>query len=90
MGKTIDQIKNKRQVSEQVKNKVKEFNRIKKAILNALKANAKSIPEIASETGYPLETITYTLMTLQKYNDVEVDKIDEMDEFFFYKISKED
>ncbi len=90
MEKTIDQIKKKRVVPEEVKNKVKEFNRTKKAILNALKTNPRSIPEIAAETGLPIDKVTYTLMTLRKYNEIKVDKIDDMDEYFFYQLSNED
>ena len=90
MEKTIDYIKNKRKVPEELKLRVKEFNRTKKAIINSLKEKPKSIPQIAQETGLPFELVTYTLITLRKYNEIVTDEIDDKDEYFFYKLSKEE
>ena len=86
--KTIDKIKEKRTVSKEVTTRLKEFNKIKKAILNTLKEKPKSIPQIAEETKLPLDLVTFHLMTLMKYGSIEVDEIDDMDEYFFYKLTK--
>lgn len=88
MEKTIDIIKKKRTVSEAVKENMKAFNKIKKQILKALETEEKTIPQIAQETGIPFDVVTYHLMTLQKYGDIEAGEIDDMDEFFFYKLKK--
>ncbi len=88
MEKTIDIIKKTRKVSDEVKEKMKEFNRIKKQILKALEAEDKTIPQIAKETGIPFDIVTYHLMTLQKYGSIETGEIDDMDEYYFYKLKK--
>ena len=86
--KTIDKIKEKRTVSEEVKTRLKEFNKIKRTILGALKEKPKSIPQIAEETKLPPDLVTFHLMTLMKYGSIETDEIDDMDEYFFYKLTK--
>ena len=88
MGKTIDIIKQKRKVSESVKEKMKEFNRIKKLILKTLETEEKTIPQIAQETGLESDIVTYYLMTLQKYGSVEAGDVDDMDTYYFYKLKK--
>ena len=40
------------------------------------------------EIDLPHDVVTYHLMTLQKYGDIEVDDIDDMDEFYLYKLKK--
>ena len=88
MGKTIDIIKQKRKVSESVKEKMKEFNRIKKLILKTLETEEKTIPQIAQETGLESDIVTYYLMTLQKYGSVEAGDVDDMGTYYFYKLKK--
>jgi predicted transcriptional regulator len=90
MEKTIEYQKKRREVPASLKEQVKEFNRNKKAILNALKGGPKSVPQLTKETGMPDHQVMYILMTLRKYSDVVVDEIDDMDEYFFYKLTKED
>lgn len=87
MSKTIDVIKEKVKVSDEVKEKVKEVNRIKKAILTTLKERPKTIPQIIAETNLPADIVTFYLMTLRKYNSVETGEIDDMDEYFLYKLT---
>ena len=86
--KTIDVIKKKRSVSDETKQKHKEYNRIKKLILKSLEPEAKTIPQIAAETELPLDVVTFYLMTLRKYGSIETGEIDDMDEYFFYKLKK--
>lgn len=88
MEKTIDIIKEKRKVAETLKAHVKEHNKNKKAILNALKEGPKSIPQIAEVSGLPLDTVTYQLMTLRKFGQVETGELDDMDEYFNYRLTE--
>ena len=87
MEKTIDIIKEKRTVPEALKSRVKEVNKIKRAIKNALKEEPKTIPQIAQETKLPQDIITYYLMTMRKFGELETDEIDDMDEYFTYKLT---
>ncbi len=87
-SKTIEHIKKIRTVSEEVKDKRKEFNRIKKLILTALKSEPKTIPQLAKEIELSIDVITFHLMTLRKYGDVETGEIDDMDEYFSYKLKQ--
>jgi len=89
-SKTIDHIKKIRTVSEDVKAKRKEFNRIKKLILKALESEPKSIPQLAKEIELSIDVITFHLMTLRKYGDVETGELDDMDEYFSYKLKQKE
>ena len=84
--RTIDIIKQKRTVPDSVTEGRKKFNSFKKAIKEALKSEPKSIPQIAAETQMPVHEITYYLMAMQKFGDVVVDSLDDMDEYYFYKL----
>lgn len=86
--KTIDIIKQKRTVDETVKEKSKEYIRVKKLIKKALEESEKTIPEISKETGLTQEVVTYYLMTMRKFHEVIEGEIDDMDEYFYYKLKK--
>jgi predicted transcriptional regulator len=86
--KTIAFMKEKRSVPDHVKANLKEYAKIKKAILNCLKEGPKTIPQIAEATAIEDYRVTYYLMTLRKYGDVETGEIDDMDEYFFYQLTK--
>jgi len=88
MGKTIDIIKKKREVPQEVKDNIKAFTKIKKMILKTLETEPKSVPQIAKEIDLAQDIVTYHLMTLQKFGSVEVDDIDDMDEYYLYKLKK--
>lgn len=88
MTKTVDHMKQKMTVSQEVKDKVKSFNKIKKLILKAIEEDSKTIPQIAKEIDLPIDEVTFYLMSLRKFGNVEVDEIDDMDEFFTYKLKK--
>lgn len=87
-GKTVKYLKEKRAVPAEVKEQLKYFNRIKKLILSSLKEGDKTIPELAEELKIPAHEITYQLMSLLKYGMVETGEIDDMDEYFQYKIKE--
>lgn len=86
MKKTIDVMKEKRKVSERVRNNIKAFNKLKKKILKSLEAGQKTIPEIAKEIELDSDAITYNLMTLLKYGFIEAGEIDDADEYYYYKL----
>lgn len=86
MSKTIDVMKEKRKVSQHVKDSIKAFNKLKRKILKSLEAGRKTIPEIAKEMDDDIDAITYNLMTLLKYGFIEAGEIDDDDEYFYYKL----
>lgn len=86
--KTIDTIKEKREVSEELKSRVKEFGKINRTILTALKEKDKTIPQIAEETKLEPHRVTYHLMTLLKYGKIVAGDVDDMDEYYYYKLNK--
>jgi len=88
--KTVLIMKERRQVSQKVKDNLKYFVKVKKAIIKALNENKKTVPELAEELNMPKDEVLYYLMSLVKYDLVEVDSIDDMDEFFYYKIKNND
>ncbi len=86
--KTIDQIKEKRVVSDELKERVKAITKINRMILSSLQESKKTIPEITIETKLEPQIVTYHLMTLLKYGKIETDEIDDMDEYYYYKLKK--
>lgn len=88
MTKTIKYIKEIRTVPQELKAKVKAYNKLRKLILTALKEKPKTIPEISDEINIESDIVTYNLMLLRKFGKVEVDSIDDMDEYFYYKLKK--
>ena len=86
--KTINIIKEIRQVPAHVTEGRKKYVKIRKSILEALKTEGKTIPQIAADTRLPLAETTYYLMTLQKFGEIAVEGIDDMDEYFIYKLKK--
>ena len=85
--KTIDKIKKERKVSEEARENLKTFNRIKKSILEALKEGPKTVPELAEITGLPASQTHWYLMTLRKYGEVVTGELDDMDEYFTYQLA---
>ncbi|MCF6184021.1 MAG: winged helix-turn-helix domain-containing protein [Bacteroidales bacterium] len=84
--KTVLILKEKRQVPQKVKDNLKYFVKIKKEILKALKDKKMTVPELSEVINKPKDEILYYLMSLLKYGFVEVDGIDDMDEYFYYKL----
>jgi len=87
-SKTINIIKETRKVSAHVLEERKKYVRIRKAILEALKDEGKTIPQIAEITQLALAETTYYLMSLQKFGEIAVEGMDDMDEYFIYKLKK--
>ena len=83
---TISHMKEQREVPGAVRERMKEFRRIKRMILEALKPDPMTIPEIAEKTGLRKDIVTYNLMTLRKFGEIETDRVDDMDEYYYYRI----
>lgn len=86
--KTIDEIKKIRTVSDELKERVKADAKIDRAILKALADQEKTIPQIVNEIKLESHIVTYHLMTLLKYGKIEAGEIDDMDEYYYYKLKK--
>lgn len=87
--KTVDRMKKKREVPAGLREKVREFNRVKKIIMEELGDEPKTIPEIAESSGLKKRVVTYHLMSLMKYGQVEEDRMDDMDEYYYYRARRE-
>jgi len=81
-------LKETRPVPKEVTEHLKYFTKMKKQILNALKEGDKTIPELSKELGLPADEVMFHLMSLLKYGMVETGEIDDMDEYFYYKIKE--
>ena len=86
--KTIDEMKKQRTVPAALRERVKRFATIRKAILGELKSEPMTIPQIAERTGLERATVTYHLMTLRKFGEVEAGDMDDMDEYYYYRVKE--
>lgn len=88
-GKTAKYLREKLGgVPEQAKEQLKEFNRIKKQMLEALATEELTVKQMSEKLNMPLDETMYHLMSLVKYGQVKVGDIDDMDEYYSYKINK--
>jgi predicted transcriptional regulator len=82
---TITYIKERITVPEEIKEKSKNYVKIKKSIESALQSGPKTIPQIAKEIHLPLSTVTYYVMSLQKFGSLQANDVDD-DDYYFYSI----
>ncbi len=87
-GKTAKYLREKRPVPKEVTGRLKYFTKIKKQIIDALKDGDKSVVQLSEALQLPADEVMYQLMSLLKYGFVETGEIDDMDEYFFYKLKK--
>jgi predicted transcriptional regulator len=87
-GKTFKCLRDKREVPQVVKDQLKEFNRIKKGMLDALKETDQTIDQLTQKLNMPKPEVVYYLMSLIKYGFVQTGEVDDMDEYFTYKLKK--
>lgn len=85
---TFKILREKRKVSDRVKENLKQFNKDKKAILDALGKGDMTIDQISKETGMSKDKTMYILMSLVKFGFVSAGTVDEMDEYFTYKLKR--
>ena len=86
--RTIDIAKKERQVPAAVKEELKQFNRMKRSIRQALSEGPLTIPELADKLNITKAEATYYLMSLRKYGIVTAGEQDDMDEYYFYQLKK--
>lgn len=65
-----------------------EFVKIQNKITDAIESGSKSIPDIAKATGLPSHIVTYNLMSSTKFGQIAVGDVDEDDEYYYYKLPK--
>lgn len=87
-GKTAKYLRDKQGVPEHVKDELKEFNRIKRAITEALKTEDLTIAQLSEQLNMSKPDVTYYVMSLVKYGVLAVGEIDDMDEYYTYKLVK--
>jgi predicted transcriptional regulator len=86
--RTIDLVKKERQVTAAVKDNLKGFNRMKRAIRQALEEGPMTIPELADKLGIDSADATYYVMSLRKYGIIAAGDQDDMDEYYYYQLKK--
>lgn len=84
--RTVKYLKEKRTVPKKVTEQLKYFTRTKKQLISSLKEGDKTIPQLSEELKLPGYEVVFQLMSLLKYGFVETGEIDDMDEYFYYKI----
>lgn len=88
-GKTAKYLREKMGgIPEQAKEKLKEFNQQKKKITEALKEDDLTVKQLAEKLEMPSYEVMYYLSSLVKYGIVAVGDIDDMDEYYTYKLNK--
>lgn len=87
-GKTYKYLREKKGVSEAAKENLKNFNKVKKSILDALREDEMTVDQLTKKLDMNKDELFYYLMTLAKYGFVEKGEIDGMDEYFSYKLKK--
>jgi len=87
-GKTAKYLREKQGVAEHVKEELKDFNRIKRAITDTLKEEELTIAQLSEKLQMPKHDVMYYLMSLVKYGIVATGEIDDRDEYYSYKLVK--
>jgi hypothetical protein len=76
-------------INEKAREGSKESKGIKKMILKILQEEPSTIPQLAKALGLPEDVIMYHLMTCRKYGQINVNGMDDMDEYFVYSMKKD-
>jgi len=76
------------EVTQQLKDELKKFNATKKKVIGAFGEEELNIPELAEKTGLSREEALYYAMTFLKFGWLKTTRLDDMDEYYYYKISK--
>lgn len=85
-GKTAKFLKEIRTVPREVTEKLKYFTKTKSKLLKALKEGEKTVPRLAEILELPKDEVLFQLMSLLKYGQVEASEMDDLDEYFYYKL----
>jgi predicted transcriptional regulator len=87
-GKTYKYLREKREVSQAAKDKMKQFSKIRKIILDSLKEGELTIDQLTQKANLPKDEVVFYLMSLIKYGSVQTGALDDMDEYFTYKLKQ--
>lgn len=71
-----------------VKDQLKTYTRIRKSIIKELDGKEMTVAELSEKLEMPRHEVVYYLMSLLKYGQVLKGEIDDMDEYFTYKLPK--
>jgi DNA-directed RNA polymerase specialized sigma subunit len=85
-GKTYKYLREKREVSRAAKDNQKQFTKIKKSILEFLQEGDLTIEQLTDKLNMPKHEVVFYLMSLVKYGFVQTGAVDDMDEYFSYKL----
>ena len=88
VGKTAKYLRDKQGVPEKAKEELKEYNRVKKALTGALQEEEVTIALLSEKLQMDKSEVMYYLMSLVKYGIVAIGEIDDMDEYYTYKLVK--
>lgn len=89
VGKTHRYLREKQGVPKKATEQLKEYNRIKRAIKKALEEGGElTVKQISEQLEMTLPDTVFYLMTLVKYGEVLVGELDDMDEYYTYKLNK--
>lgn len=83
---TVKILRETRKVSDEVKENLKQFNKDKKSILEVLGQGEKTIAQLSEATGMSREKTMFLLMSLIKFGFASAGTVDDMDEYFTYKL----
>ena len=90
-GKTAKYLREKLGgVPELAKETLKEYTARKKRILEAFSEEDAeyTVKQLAEKLGVPADEAMYDMMSLVKFGFLKVGEIDDMDEYFTYKLNK--
>ena len=87
-GKTAKYLREKQGVPPKAIAQQKEFQRVKRLITKALEDGALSVDTLATKIDMSYSDTLYHLMSLVKYGFVQIGEIDDMDEYYTYKLIK--
>lgn len=85
-GKTAKYLRDKQGVPQHVKDNLKEFIRMKKLIIETIGEEELTIVQVSEKSGIPLPDTLYYMMSLIKYGVLKEAQLDDMDEYFTYKL----
>jgi len=88
-GKTAKYLREKLGgIPTQAKDNLKSFNDVKRKILEALKEEDLTVKQLTEKLEMPSHEVVYYLMSLVKYGIVKTGEVDDMDEYYTYKLNK--
>ncbi|MEI6764744.1 MAG: CoB--CoM heterodisulfide reductase iron-sulfur subunit A family protein [Bacteroidota bacterium] len=65
---------------------MKEYPQLWKSILGVMNGGRKTIPEVAEALNMKTDSVTWQMMTMNKYSIIVADGLDSMEVYYYYKI----